>query len=115
MLHELDTPVTIGMPPLHSQSAANIWRQKSSGARSNSASSTTVTNKIRATWAHTAYQELKRRRCKATLALEQTGLTELSVLDKERWIPFDKEVMFFGGGCRALRRRLFWAALGAQD
>jgi hypothetical protein len=36
---------------------------------------------------------LKRRRCKASLALEQAGLTELSVLDKERWIPFDKEVM----------------------
>ena len=52
-----------------------------------------MTNRIRATWAYAAYQELKRRRCKASLALEQAGLTELSVLDKERWIPFDKEVM----------------------
>ena len=28
------------------------------------------------------------------MALEQAGLTELSILDKERWIPFDKEVKF---------------------
>lgn len=52
------------------------------------------TNKITATWAYAAYQELKRRRCKTSLALEQADRTELSTPDKERWIPSNKEVMF---------------------
>ena len=54
-----------------------------------------MTNKIGASWVYAAYQELKRRRCKAALAVGGAGLSELSVTDEERWIPFAKEVKFF--------------------
>ena len=52
-------------------------------------------NKIRAIWAHAAYQELKRRKLNASVALDQAGLSQLAIADRERWIPFDKEVLFF--------------------
>lgn len=54
-----------------------------------------MTNKIRATWAHAAYQELRRRKLNPEPALKRAGLTQLSVVDRESWISFDKEVRFF--------------------
>ena len=93
-MHEVTIAVTISIPPMHRRNTANVGGKIAVVGGTTGASATIVKNRIRATWAYAAYQELKRRRCEASLALEEAGLTELSVLDKERWIPFDKEVMF---------------------
>ena len=58
-------------------------------------------NRTRAVWANAAYRDLKRRRRNAALALDMAELTELALMDKERWIPFDKEVKFFEAAAEA--------------
>lgn len=53
-----------------------------------------MTNKIENVLAHHAFNELRRRKLDTYAALQRADLSQLSVMDTERWIPFDKSIRF---------------------
>ncbi len=73
-----------------------------------------MANKIRAVWAHHAFNELKRRKVDTYAALQRAELSQLSLMDPEQWIPFDKEVRFFEAAAKLSGDDCFGVHLGAR-
>jgi len=73
-----------------------------------------MANKIKAVWAHHAFKELKRQKVDTYNALQRAELSQLSLMDPERWIPFDKEVMFFEAAAKLSGDDCFGLHLGTK-